>query len=152
YAKENPLGKVYGAPKIEPAMADVSGSIAELQRVAKLQVNVETRGGNVKDDLPLRAVDKEGIEVTGVQMDPARAHVELALQEAPTTRSLIVSVSTKGRPAIPYAVWQVAATPDQVTVSGKPEQLLQMTNLSTADVDVEGLMGETVRDVSLKLP
>jgi YbbR domain-containing protein len=152
YNRNNPLGKVYGPPRLAPTMVLVAGTQSELQRVVKLQVYIETKGGNVKEDLPIHAVDKEGIEVNGVQMDPDHAHVELSLEEAPTTRTLIVSVRTRGKPSIPYVLWEVVSHPDQVTVSGKPEQLLQMTNLPTVDVDVEGLMGETVREVPLQLP
>src|SRR5258708_5597726 len=124
YKKENPLGKVYGAVKLEPAAVSVSGSQSELQRVVKLQVYIETHGGNVNEELQVHAVDKEGIEVNNVQFDHPKIHVELSLQEAPTTRTLIVSARIKGKPATPYAVWEVVAKPDQVTVSGKSDQLL----------------------------
>jgi YbbR domain-containing protein len=152
YNRNNPLGKVYGTPKLEPTMVSVSGSQSELQRVVKLHAYIEARGSNVREDVRIHAVDKDGIDVNGVLTDPPQVHVELSLEEVQTTRSLIVSVRTRGKPATPYVPWEVIANPDQITVSGKPEQLLQMTNLSTAEVDVEGLMGETVRNVPLQLP
>jgi len=152
YNKENPLGRVYGSVKLDPNWAWAVGSRVDVQRVAKLQVFIETRGGNVREDLPIYAVDKSDVQLDDIQTEPRKTHVELNLVEAPTTRTLIVSCQLIGRPALPYKVADVIIKPDQVTVSGKPEALLQLTNISTANVNVEGIMGEIVREVPLRLP
>lgn len=152
YKNEPPLGYLYRTPKIEPDGADISGSRSAVAQVDRLIVYIETQGGSVRGDFPIKAQDKDGIEVKDVEIEPPVAHVELGLMEAPTSRTLIVSVAHEGRAAYPYEIASIEVVPDQVTVVGKAEQLLALTNISTAPVYLEGIKSDVTRDVTLQLP
>lgn len=152
YNRDNPLGRVYGSVKLDPNWAWVVGSKTDVQRAAKLQVFIETRGGNVREDLPIVAVDRNDVQLDDVTTEPARTHVELNLVDAPTTRSLIVSSSVTGHPNPAYKITEVSVKPDQVIVAGKPETLLQLTNIQTAEVNVDGATADITRQVPLRLP
>ena len=145
-------GSRYGIPKLTPQFATIIGSTDDLKRVTRVVVLIDTNGLAVIADLPLKAQDKDGVEVTSVDLDPGATHVELAQPELPATRTLPVNVMLKGSPASPFVVSAVSAEPAEVTVVGRGEQLVQMTNVPTAEVSLAGLSGDLSRDVNLQLP
>ena len=147
-----PNGRRYGTAHVNPEWASVTGVQEDVKRIQKLVVLVETNGLAVSEDLPIKAVDKDGVEVPGVDIQPLSAHVELALPETPATRTLVVNVPHRVKTTGPYQISEIVVEPSQVTVIGKPEQLLQMTNVSTQEIVIDGLTGESSRDVSLQLP
>jgi len=152
FNNDAPFGRTYGPVKLEPSSALVLGAREDVARVRRLVVFIETRGGNVREDLPIRALDADGVLVENVEIQPVRTHVELNLVEAPATRTLIVNVPLQGRPAFPYEVAEVLPQPDQVTVVGPFGQIQQLSSVSTSPVSVEGITQVLERDVSLRLP
>lgn len=145
-------GRRYGAPKLNPEWATVIGSAEDLKRVVRVVVLIETNGVGMSADLPLKAQDRDGVEVTNVDLEPAAVHVDLAQPDLPATRTLPVSVNVKGRPAPPFVVSDVVVEPAQVTVTGRGEQLVQMTNVHTAEVTVDGLNSDLTREATIQLP
>jgi YbbR domain-containing protein len=142
----------YGAPRLSPDMAVVTGRREDLQRVAKLVVAVDvTRLGQFAD-LPIQPYDKDGIEVRGVNVDPATTRVELSLASAEATRALVVSVPFRGQTAFPYQVTDIVTEPSQVVVSGKPDVLVNLGHVETEELDLSGLMSDVTKDIPLRLP
>jgi YbbR domain-containing protein len=142
----------YGAPRLSPDMAVVSGRRDDLQRVAKLIVAVDVSRMGPFADLPVRPYDSDGIEVRGVDVDPATTRVELSLASAEATRSLIVSVPFRGQTAFPYQVTDILVEPAQVVVSGKPDVLVNLSHVETEELDLSGLMSDVTKDIPLRLP
>src|SRR5262249_41709462 len=70
YDNAAPFGRKYSQVKLDPASAYVTGIKEDIQRVAKLVVNIETRGGSVKDELKIQALDKDGVLVENVRTEP----------------------------------------------------------------------------------
>jgi YbbR domain-containing protein len=145
-------GRRYGTPKLNPEWAAVVGSTEDLKRVARVVVIIETTGLGLSVDLPLKAQDKDGVEVTSVDLEPSSAHVDLAQPDLPAIRTLPVSVGITGRPQSPFAIAEVIAEPAQVTVTGKGEQLVQMTHVPTVPISVDGMNADVTRTVTLQLP
>lgn len=141
-----------GSPHLSDEMATVRGRHEDLQRIRKLVVYVEPGPTGVDADLPIKALDRDGIEVTGVDVTPKTTHVTVTRQEPPATRTLVVNVALRGQVAYPYVVSDIVVDPPQVTVSGKPDQLLQLTNVPTQVIELSGLMSDFTRDVPLVLP
>jgi YbbR domain-containing protein len=152
FNSDAPAGTRYGTPRLDPEWAYVAGSTEDLDRVAHLVVFIETSGGGVRADLPIKAVDKDTVEVSGVQIEPQTTRVTLTLLEAPSTRTFVVSVPLRGNPAPPYQISEITIEPDQVTVAGKPDQLAGLTNIATSEVSVEGITSDVSKDVPLLLP
>lgn len=142
----------YGAPRLSPEMANVSGRREDLQRVAKLVVTVDVSRLGRFADLPIRAYDKDGIEVRGVEMDPATTRAELSLASSEATRSLVINVPFRGHTAFPYQVTDILVDPAQVVATGKPDVLGTLSRVDTEELDVGGLMSDVTRDVQLHLP
>lgn len=152
FDNEAPFGKRYSNPRIRPTQATVIGTEEDLSRVDKLIVYVDTQGGSVRTDPPIKAVDRDGIILEQLQVEPPTAHVEIDLIEAPATRTLVVSAQPLGRPPYPYAIAEIRTEPDQVTVMGRPELLTPLTHISTAEIPVDNLKADTERQVPLQLP
>lgn len=142
----------YGAPRLSPDTATVTGKREDLQRVAKLVVTVDVTRLGAFADLPIKAYDPDGIEVRGVDIEPATTRVELSLASAEATRTLIVNVPFRGQAAFPYQITEVTVDPPQVLVGGKPDVLVNQSRVDTEDFDVNGLMSDVTRDVPLRLP
>jgi YbbR domain-containing protein len=142
----------YGTPRLKPEWATVSGAADDVRRVARLVVSVETSGQPVSADLPIRAEDRDNVEIAGVEVAPATAHVEVALEQPPATRNLVVSVLYRGNPAPGHLLSEIVVEPSTVTVVGKPEQIQALSNVVTREVNIEGISGEIVRQVMLSPP
>jgi YbbR domain-containing protein len=151
YSNEPPPGRLYSV-RLDPSMADVVGARDALDRVSQLLVYVGSQGGNVRAQVPIKALDANGVLVPEVQIDPPTARVELDLVEAPTSRTLVVSPIVRGRPSPPYIVSDIIVEPLQVTVVGKAGALAALTHLTTVEIPIDGIKADTLRDVPLQLP
>lgn len=152
FNNDPPFGMLYEAPRLDPTQARIIGSQEDLQKVARLVVFIQTKGGNVRADLPVLAQDKDGVLLEDVTVQPDTTHVELDLIEAPASRTLLVSAPLRGQPAPSYEITDVLVQPDQVTVTGRPDQLQPLTGLTTREVSVEGIRADLVVDQPLQLP
>jgi YbbR domain-containing protein len=146
------LTSKYGAPRLSPDMAVVSGRRDDLQRVAKLVVAADVSKLGQFADLPVRPYDNDGIEVRGLDVEPATTRVELSLASADATRTLVVSVPFRGQTAFPYQVTDITTEPPQIVVSGKPEVLVNLSHIETEELDLSGLMSDVTKDIPLRLP
>ncbi|NLI00121.1 MAG: hypothetical protein GX446_11605 [Chthonomonadales bacterium] len=152
YKNEPPFGKRYAAPRIEPAWADVEGPRDAVERVAALVVRLSPSGKDLREQASIAAVDRAGIAVEEVRVDPPTAYVEVDLQDIAASRELIVSPTLRGRPPEPYMVKAVVCEPAAVTVTGPPNELLAMTSVSTVAISLDGMQADTTRQVPLVLP
>lgn len=152
YNNEAPFGREFAQPRVTPPWADVVGRQEDVRRVASLVVYANTEDGSVRADLPIKPLDKDGVVVDTVRTEPETTHVELDLVEAEATRTLVVSVPTRGQPPAPLVVTDIVAEPAQVVVTGKPDVVRPLTHIATATLDLEGLRGNTTRRLTLDLP
>ncbi len=152
YRNEPPFGKRYTTPRIEPAWADVEGPRDAVQRVAALMVRLSPSGKDLREQAVIAAVDRAGIAVEEVRVDPPTAYVEVDLQDIAATRTLPVSPALKGRVEAPFVITAVVCDPVQVTLTGNPEDLLALTSVNTVAIALEGIKADTTRQVPLELP
>ncbi len=152
YRNEPPFGKRYTSPRIEPAWADVEGPRDAVQRVAALLVRLSPSGKDLREQAAIAAVDRAGIAVEDVRVDPPMAYVEVDLQDITVTRTLPVSPALRGRVDDPYVIKAVVCDPVQVTVSGAPEDLKALTSVNTVAISLNGIRADTTRQTPLDLP
>jgi YbbR domain-containing protein len=145
-------GRRAAEPRITPEWAKVTGAPDDVKRIVKLVVPVETGALALNADVPVRAVDRDGVEVTGVEVQPTAAHVELSLPEPPAVRTLVVDAAVTGQPAAGYRVTGVQVEPAQIAVQGRPQLLLALSNLAAREVSVADATGDVTRDVPIRLP
>ena len=147
-----PSGRVFGRPRLNPSSAVVTGAREDVQRVKELAVYVETRGGAIRETSQIQALDAEKVTVDSVTVIPATTQIEIDLVPAPASRSLLVNVQLQGQPAPPYRVSEVSVSPSIVTVSGRPEQIAQLRNVTTGPVSLQALTADTTLEVPLAVP
>lgn len=136
-----PVGYRFGAPQLSPNRAAVIGTTAQLDVVSQLVVAVDTRrsaAGEINSDFPIVALDKDGKPVAGVEINPRKVHLRLELLESAASRIVFVSPDVVGQPPFPYKVTKIVVIPQTVSVSGRPEQLADVTTLRTEPLQVGG--------------
>jgi YbbR domain-containing protein len=152
YRNDPPFGKRYATPRIEPAWADVEGPRDAVQRVAALLVRLSPSGKDLREQATIAAVDRAGLAVEEVRIEPPAAYVEVDLQDVAASRSLIVNPVLRGSVDPQFTVTSVVCEPNQVTVAGSPSDLLGLGSIATMPVSLDGLRADTTREVPLDVP
>jgi YbbR domain-containing protein len=152
FTNDPPPGMRFGPPRLAPTWADVVGAEAEVRRVARLVVYIETSGGAVRAEVPIKPLDRSGVLIDSVQVDPIATKADVSLLDAPASKTLIVSVDHTGRPPSMYEVRDILVDPPRVTVMGSAAVLQTLTSIPTEELTLDGLKTDTVRDVALQLP
>lgn len=147
-----PFGRRFTTPRLVPSEASAVGTQQDLQQVDKLVVFIDSQEGGVREELPIRALDKDGVVLDNVQIEPPTSRVQLGLVEAPAERTLLISVPITGQPAPGHVVTDLLIEPPQVTLIGNADRLLPLTHVSTTEISLDGIQEETVRQASLQLP
>lgn len=134
-----PVGYRFGAPQISPAQVTLRGTAEHVKRTARLVVAVDTVASDedgIKGEFPVVALDKYGKPVQGVELSPEKVRLRLELLETPASRAVFVSVDAAGQPPFPHKVVGIEVDPQTVTVTGRPEQLINITTLKTEPVQL----------------
>ncbi len=150
-----PVGYATLQPKVDPAKVTVSGPSSLVEQVSEVRARVWLRGSKVPLEAPvgLVALDSEGRPVSGVELSPETATVLQGIEPLAEFRDVTVRAEVPGTPATGYWVSAVTIEPATVTVQGPPETIRQMAAVvSTAEVDVTGVMESFSKRVSLRLP
>lgn len=135
------IGYRFGAPRLSRGRATVSGPSRLVSKVAQLAVTVDVGGlsaDTVEGDFRVFALGKDDKPVRGLQVTPQEVHLSMKLLEAPASRAVFVGLETEGQPPFPHKVGSIAVRPQTVTVTGRPEQLMNVTTLRTEKVNLDG--------------
>jgi len=155
FAGTPPVGFRFGAPEFTPPRAVISGLPDRVSRVNRLTVTVEPaqlREGVIEGDFTLSAKDKDGKEVQGLRINPAKVHLRLRLEQVPATRVVFVSPNIVGQPPFPYRVSEINVKPQVVTITGRPERLMQISAVSTQPLNLTSHTQTFTQRVAVSLP
>lgn len=136
-----PVGYRFGSPQLSPDHVTASGTLRQIGAASQLIVAVDTRkatAGGLDDDFPVSALDKDGKPVRGLELSPSKVRLRLDLLKAPASRVVFVSPNLVGQPPFPFKVAKIQVSPESVAVTGRPEQLENVTTLKTDAIDVSG--------------
>lgn len=145
-------------PVVEPAEAIVRGPQDVLEKITSARVKVSL--SNLKEDyvkvLPIRL---QGV-VAGegqISVQPATAKVSISvIQETqtqePQTKAVNIEPVVEGIPMEGYTVGTVNVEPQQVSISGAPEIIANISSLKTVPVNIEGRDSSLSESVGLNLP
>lgn len=147
-----PSGKRFSDPVIEPAWADVEGPREYLDRVARLVVRPDVKPTGFRGQAVVDAVDRGGVSLAGVRIDPPTVHVEVAVLDMAESRLLVVSPRLRGAPPAPFVIEGVTCDPPFVTVVGLPRDLAALDAIRTVPINLEEIRADTVRQVALDVP
>jgi len=150
-----PVGYRFGTPQVSPGKVIVSGIARKVDTVNRLVVAVDPgdlSANNIDNDFLVVAQDRYGRQVQGVELIPKKAHVRLELLEAPASRAVYVSLDAVGQPPFPCRVSGIDVYPQTVTLTGRPERLMNITTLKTKPVKLTNRTRTFSQRVSIIAP
>ncbi|MBX5435816.1 MAG: hypothetical protein IRZ33_01210 [Alicyclobacillaceae bacterium] len=111
-------GYMAASANVYPAVVRVSGAQSAVNRVAALRasLSVDRARRTITETVPVIAVDRDGLPVTGVEADPATVTVTVPVQPPQAQEALVPTVV--GEPAAGFAVAGVSLQPDKVSLYG----------------------------------
>jgi YbbR domain-containing protein len=140
--------------EVTPATVSIQGPASVIDRVTEVQANVviEPSGLDVDRDVDLIPVDAVGDRVTPVDVEPATAHVHIAVFSNLQSRPLPVRPVVTGEAAAGYEVTGISVDPLTVLVEGEADALVGLTRADTVPISVNGANEDVIQDVALALP
>jgi YbbR domain-containing protein len=148
-----PAGFMFQPAKVTPKYATLIGSQDAVDSVQQVVANVDggTAIGTIDNDFPVVPLDGQGAQVN-VPVTPQIAHVHILMTRVPAAKTLLVSPSLVGEPPYPYKVTGIDVSPQNLTVTGRPELLAQAYNIQTSPVDISGATSDVTRQVTCVVP
>lgn len=147
----------------EPSMTvegDAIGSVTAVgpssavnEVVAALaRVSIDPSGIDINDPVDLVAVNRDGEEVTSVDLEPATVTVAIEVNPVETTRSIPVRPELTGTPAAGYALETVSVSPPTVRLRGTGEALAEIGEVATEAIDLAGATATQEVEIALVVP
>jgi YbbR domain-containing protein len=150
-----PLGYVNRSPTVTPSVVKVTGSVSQVDRVAKAVVDTFIRNAKetVQNVEPVVVRDEDNRLVFDVTVEPAEVQVIIPIQQRFGYKDVPVRVQVTGQVAPGYRISNISVDPPTITVVGSPEGLGQLTSLvETVPINLEQATETIARTVPLSLP
>lgn len=149
-----PDGLTLGTIDVNPASVSVTGAASIVDKVDSVRADVEIQssGIDVDEDVQLVPVDKLGNQVTPLDVSPQTAHVTIAVFSDRQTRTLPVNAVITGTPAAGFEIESVTVIPQAALVAGDADQLSQLVRVDTDPVPMTGISADETVRVNLALP
>lgn len=147
--------EVASRPVIVPRAVEVEGPAPLVGQVDQVQATLSVANANttIQEVRPLRPLDENGDEVTGVTLTPDEAEITLGVSRRRDARDVGVRPITEGTPPEDYWFSGAIATPATVTLRGEPAVLDDLNGfVDTLPVDISEARGPVRTQVPLDLP
>lgn len=140
------------SPSVRPSQVFVDGPRSVVDQVAAVVAKASVNGAtaSVTESLPLRAVDKDGKEISGINISPAV--VDVVVPIGLPIKDVPIKPVISGQPASGYSMTTVQVEPLTVKVSGPQTQLDQIEFIATETIDISRLDADITKDLRLQLP
>ena len=113
-------------------------------------VTIDNVRASIEQTVRLVARNTEGGVVDGVSIAPDAAVVNVPMEQLSNYRDLAVRAQLSGQPAEGYAITNIGADPQVVTVFGPKEAILQLPGfIETLEVAVEDATGDIEQRIGL---
>lgn len=145
---------IKGDPTLSPAQVTVSGAKDNMDKVTKV-VALVTLSGEEKDISQtafLRALDKNGNEVSNLSFSPDSVQVSIPVERQNDTKTVGIKTNIQGIPPSGFTVGTITTNPQSVTISGKSSALSSTQFLETASINVASATSTFTKEVALTLP
>jgi YbbR domain-containing protein len=151
---EVPEGLEVRPPVFSPEEAQVRGASSAIRQVDRVvaRVQIEPSGLSFDRDVDLVPVDRLGNEVAQVEVEPRTAHVEVAVFNDRTTRTVPVQPDTDGQPAPGFEIGPITVDPPLVTLEGDADDLASVVRAETQPIQINGASGPIEQTIGLNLP
>lgn len=137
---------------MEVKIKGASNRIAMVEDVvAAVDVNDRT-GDFSSDDIPAVAVNKDGLEMPDIKVNPEKVKVTTLMKELEAVKDVHVNPVTEGKIREPLQLDIIRSLPDKVRISGLPSVLEKIEEVNTETVNLELIRGSKTLRADLVLP
>ena len=127
-------GFAAGVPQARPASVLIRGTklaVSDVEQVYAV-IDIESAMSRIENNLTLSA-DKAGVTIV-----PEMARVVVPIEQVLSSKTLPINPRITGNPQEGFKVSEIRAEPSVLQISGLPEQIDGLTELSTEPVDISG--------------
>jgi YbbR domain-containing protein len=150
------IGYQADPPTLSENMATISGPASLVNKVAKVKAENDITGikENIVRELPLVAVDENGVVVSGISINTEKITVTQRIVQRGGYRNLVVKVVTFGQIANGYRLTSIFVFPPTVTVYSSDPALVDALPeyIETMPLDLTGMKDDFESQVALRLP
>lgn len=150
------IGYQADPPTLSENMATISGPASLVNKVVKVKAENDIAGikENIVRELPLVAVDENGVVVNGISINPEKITVTQRIVQRGGYRNLVVKVVTFGQIANGYRLTSIFVFPPTVTVYSSDPALVDALPeyIETMPLDLTGMKDDFESQVALRLP
>jgi YbbR domain-containing protein len=138
-------------PGVTPGEVLVKGSESMLKdvKVQTATLKLEGAASDIKEVLPVKVIDQDGNEVTGVEVNPNIVEVTVPVR---STKEVRVDIIFQGQPAQGREITGVLQDRETVVIYGEQSLLDSIDKITTQPVDLSGIEDDTRYKVELILP
>jgi len=151
-ASSPPVGFDVGTPQINPNSTTVRGPSSLIEQISEVRavLDISQDRESIDRNIPLVALDKNGLRVNGMTLTPEIVNVKQELTQRGGYRNVGVKVVTDGQIASGYRLTNISANPLVVTVfSSDPELVNNLPGfIETLPVDLT----DAKRDLEVTIP
>jgi diadenylate cyclase len=144
-----------GSPTSSPATATIIGPEPLVNQVSQVQASLSIGSATttVRETRPIRALDAQGNEVSGVTIEPAQTQAAQIISRRRDALDVGIRAVTEGSPPEGYWLSGLSVMPASVTLQGEPALLDGMNGfIDTLPVDLREAAGPLSMQVPLNLP
>jgi YbbR domain-containing protein len=148
--------EVAEAPEPRPDTVVVLGPGPYVEQVAEVRavVSLPNAPTEVRETLPVEALDKEGRRVAEVSLQPDQVRVTASIKGRSNTRDVSVRTVVSGTPPAEYQVSGISVTPSSVTLRSEDGAPLGEVGsyVDTLPIEIGGVTSDLRVEMPLDLP
>jgi len=136
---------------VSPSEVMVEGpeSLVNTVTMVVADVSLNNRLEDIKDKLPLKAVNREGKEVNGVEVKTKFVEVTMPMFKV---KEVPIIVDLQGQPQDGFKITNTETSPGFVIIKGPRNVVDQVSEIKTKSINVDGLRETASQETTLILP
>lgn len=150
------IGFMAEAPELSEAQATISGPQSLVDSVEEIvgEVSVSDAAEDIQRTVILSAINADGTEVTGVNLNPETIQVIVPITQRGGYRTVVVKINTTGQIAAGFRLTTIFAMPPTVTVFSSDTNLVEGLGgfVETIPINLNGASESMEIRVALQLP
>jgi len=149
-----PQGVVVSSIEANLTTVTVTGAASLVSRVESASADVNLTGlrVNQQQQYVLSARDSSNVDLRPMLIEPNTADVSVTVSQIPVSRSVPITLRTRGRVAEGYNLASWSFDQSSVTIEGALAVVQALNSVDTEEFDLTGLNSDQTRNLQLQLP
>ena len=149
-----PQGVVVASIETNPTTVTVTGAASLINRVESASADINLTGLRVNQEqqFVLTARDSSSVDLRPLGIEPSTADVRVTVTLTDVSRSVPVTLRTRGKVAEGYNLTSFSLDQNSVTIEGPVQVVQALTSIDTEEFDLTAFSSDQTRSVRLRLP